>query len=193
MIKRPVISVAPDGTDRAARIRLVRRLSRIMAGACLFASWGLVMAMTAYWLATPVRTLFSHAGIPYLPGTGVPSSVRLLAFAISMVPLAVLTYGFLSARHCFIAFAAGQIFSTEPVRRLMEFSICVALAAFLKPVAGAALSVLLSSTSASGARMLALSFSSDTLIALIFAGTVAVIAWVMAEAIEVNDENQQFI
>lgn len=38
-----------------------------------------------------------------------------------------------------------------------------------------------------------LSFGSDSLLALLFAGWIAVMAWVMAEAMAIADENAQFI
>jgi hypothetical protein len=119
--------------------------------------------------------------------------VRLIACAIAMLPLGALVYGLASARRCFIAFAAGHIFSSEPVGQLKTFALAVACSALLKPIAGAALSVILSIDAVSGKRTLALSVGSDTLISLIFAGTVAVIAWTMAEAIDIADENKQFV
>jgi hypothetical protein len=164
-----------------------------MAVGCLVTSVMLTSAMLLYWTLTPAQTLLSQAGISNAPVADIDVLIRTLAFTISMIPLGTLIYGFLNARRCFVAFAAGEIFSSEQVKRLKAFSIAAAVSGLLKPLAGAALSVLLSFSNLAGRRTLALNIGSDTLIVLIFAGTVAVIAWVMAEAIDISDENKQFV
>lgn len=179
--------------DRATRMSRIRRLSRWMALGCLAASVLLASAMLLYWVATPAHLVFALAGLPDATAADLGLPARLLAFAISMVPLGVLIYGFLNARRCFLAFAAGQIFASGPIGRLCRFALAMAISALLKPFAGAALSVVLSMIATPGSKSLILNFGSDTLIALIFAGTVAVIAWAMAEATEIADENQQFV
>jgi hypothetical protein len=63
----------------------------------------------------------------------------------------------------------------------------------LKPVAGAALSILLSWQTYATGKTLVVNFGSDALLALLFAGLIAVIAWVMAEAMAIADENAQFV
>ncbi|MGJ4998050.1 DUF2975 domain-containing protein [Bradyrhizobium sp. HKCCYLS3077] len=171
----------------------IRRLSRLMSAGCLATSALLAAAMAIYWAVTPTHTLFSQAGIPHAPVTEIDPSTRALAFAIAMIPLGTLIWGLLSGRRCFDAFAAGRIFSRDSIRQLRAFAIAVAASALLKPLAAAALSVVLSLQQPAGPKTLALSMGSDTPLALIFAGTVAVIAWVMTEALEIADENNQFV
>lgn len=178
---------------REKRMNRIRRLCRLMALGCLVTSVLLAAAMLLYWATTPTLMLFSHAGLPRTPATEIDHSIRALAFGISMVPLGALIYGLLSARRCFDAFAAGHIFLSETIGRLKAFALAVAASALLKPLAGIALSVVLSWNGAAGAKTLVLNVGSDTLVALIFAGTVAVLAWVMTEAIEISDENRQFV
>ncbi len=189
-------SALPDMTceqDRERRMGRIRQLSRLMATGCLVSSWLLAAAMLVYWATTPAPAVFSQAGLAGDPAAEIDFSVRMLAFAVSMLPLGALIYGLLSARRCFNAFAAGQIFCREPIRRLKGFAMGIAASALLKPFAGAALSLLLSLHRPAGAKVLMLNIGSDTLIALIFAGTIAAIAWVMAEALDIADENRQFI
>ncbi|NPU11090.1 DUF2975 domain-containing protein [Bradyrhizobium sp. 83002] len=178
---------------RHRRSHRIRRLSQLMAAGCLVTSGLLATAMVLYWALTPTPTLFSHAGIPNAPATEISLSTRAFAFGIAMVPLGTLIWGLLSGRRCFNAFAAGRIFSRDSIQQLKAFATAVAASALLKPLAGAALSVVLSLPQPTGSKTLALSMGSDTLIALIFAGTVAVIAWVMTEALEIADENKQFV
>jgi hypothetical protein len=188
--------VSPDAAcdpTRERRMHRVRRLSRMMARGCLATSVLLVAAMIAYWVATPAHLLYGQAGLAGRTLAEAGWSIRILACGISMVPLAVMIYGLVNARSCFAAFAAGDIFSVEAIKHLRAFAIAVAISALLKPFAGAALSILLSWNEAAGRKTLVLNVGSDTLLALIFAGTVAVIAWVMTEAIAIAEENKQFV
>jgi hypothetical protein len=180
-------------TGTSKRMDRIRGLSRLMAMACLVTSILLITAMLFYWIATPSQLLFNQTGVAMASAAELSLPMRLGGFAIAMVPLGALIYGLASARRCFMAFAAGIIFSSEPVNRLKAFALAIAWSALLKPVAGAALSIIISVYIGSGARTLALTVGSDTLVSLIFAGTVAVIAWILAEAIDIADENKQFV
>ena len=112
---------------------------------------------------------------------------------LSMIPVAVLVYGLINARRCFAGFAAGEFFSLAAADRLRNFAIAVAASSLLEPLSGGALSVLLSINGLSGPRTLRLEIGSETLIMMIFAGTVAIIAWLMAEAAGLAEENEQFV
>lgn len=188
----PTTKAAREST-RERRMNRMRRLSKLMAIGCLATSVLLVAAMVSYWAATPAHVLRSQAGLVGAAPEGIEFPMRVLACGISMVPLAALIYGLVNANRCFGALAAGQIFSIEAIGRLRVFAIAVAVSALLKPFAGAALSVVLSWSEAPGRKILVLNVGSDTLIALIFAGTVAVVAWVMTEAVVISEENQQFV
>lgn len=178
---------------RAIRMRRIRRLSGIMAPACLALAVLLTAAMAAYWSASPAGLLFAKAGLPAAPPAGLDAHLRLGAFAISMIPLGALIYGLLAARRCFATFAAGQIFSREATRSLRSFALAMAASALLQPPTGAALSLLLSAAGPSPGRSLVLEVSSGTLLSLVFAAMVAIIAWILSEATEVADENAQFV
>ena len=181
------------GTGREARISRIRGFSRWMAFGCLATSALLAAGMLFYWIATPAPVLLSQSGVQHAPEIDLDISKRMIALAISMVPLGALIFGLLSARRCFAGFATGRIFTPQSIRSLQAFSIGIAASAILKPLAGAALSVLLSWDNPKGAKTFALIIGSDTLIALIFAGIVAAFAWIMAEAVEISDENNQFV
>lgn len=181
------------GGRRAARINRIRSLSRWMAFGCLATSAALTAGMLAYWIATPAPVLLGQSGVPHSPDTGLGILQRTAALAISMVPLGALIFGLLGARRCFAGLATGRIFTPRSIGGLQAFSLGVAASAVLKPLAGAALAVLLSWNGPDGAKTLVLSIGSDTLISLLFAGIVAVFAWIMAEAVEISDENDQFV
>lgn len=181
------------GPARERRLARLRHLSAWMAQGCLATGVVLPLAMGAYWLTTPSRELFAAAGLPGVPPMELGLSIRALGFLIAMVPLGALVFGLLNARSCFRDFAAGRLYGLSTLTRLQAFALGVAASALLKPVAGAALSLLLSWHGGPGEKSLVLTVGSDTLIALLFAGTVAVMAWIMGEAIALSDENQQFV
>lgn len=181
------------GPSRERRLARLRHLSVWMAQGCLASCLALPMAMGAYWLTTPSRALFGAAGLPGVPPMELGLTVRALGFLMAMVPLGALVFGLWNARSCFRDFAAGRLYGLSTLTRLRAFSLGVAASALLKPLAGAALSLLLSWHRGPGEKSLVLTVGSDTLIALLFAGTVAVMAWIMGEAIALSDENQQFV
>lgn len=178
---------------RDRRLARLRRFSAWMATGCLATCTALPLAMGAYWLTTPSPALFGAAGLPGVPPLELATAVRTMGFLIAMVPLGALIFGLLNARRCFRDFAAGRLYGLSTVRRLRAFALGVAASALLKPVAGAALSLLLSWHRGPGEKSLVLTVGSDTLIALLFAGTVAIMAWVMGEAMALSEENQQFV
>ncbi|OYU85877.1 MAG: hypothetical protein CFE29_31845 [Bradyrhizobiaceae bacterium PARB1] len=179
--------------SRSIRLNRIRTVSRAMALICGTTSVLLSVAMALYWATTATPVLFTHAGMPYFPSEDLDLGGRFFAFVISMMPLGAFVCGLLIARRCFAAFARGEVFADRPIRDLRLFAIAIAASALLKPVAGAALTVLLSLHMATGTKAVAVNIGSDTLIALIFAGTVAVIASVMSEALAIADENRQFV
>lgn len=190
------LSASHDGS-RAARLFRVRRLSEVMAMASVAVAVLLTVAMLLYWCLTPADTLFRHAGLVLPPpmgvGLGVGLPVRLVAFAVAMIPLGALILGLLKARRCFRCFAAGRIFSRDAAQSLRGFALGVGASALLKPFAGAALGLLLGALSPGQTRSLVLNIGSDTLLSLLFAAMVAVIAGVLVEAADVAAENDQFV
>lgn len=181
-----------DG-PRATRLRRVRRLSGVMATTSAAVASLLGVAMLLYWCLTPADVLFRHAGLVIPPPTDIGFPTRLVAVAVSMIPLGALIAGLLSARRCFGCFATGRIFSSDAARSLRGFALGIGASALLKPVAGAALSLLLSALSPAPTRSLVLNIGSDTLLSLLFAAMVAIIAGVLVEAADVAAENDQFV
>lgn len=190
-----MIILATDNSDpvRTRRLSRIRSLSRVMAILCLGTALLLVAAMAFYWVMTPDDALIAAVGRNGATLHEIGWAIRLGGFVISMIPLSALLYGLMQARRCFTEFAGGRIFSMQTVGGLKTFSIAIAVSALLKPLAGAALSLLLSSNTVSGGRTVVLAVGSDTLLTLLFAGMVAIIAWVMTDAVALADENAQFV
>lgn len=190
----PGMSVsARNDEPRATRLHRVRRLSGAMATISAAVAILFGAAMLLYWCLTPADMLFRHAGLVIPPPTEIELPIRLAAFAVAMIPLGALIVGLLSARRCFGCFATGRIFSSDAARSLRGFALGVGASALLQPIAGAALSLLLSGLSPTHTRSLVLNIGSDTLLSLLFAVMVAIIAGVLVEAADVAAENEQFV
>lgn len=160
-----------------------------MGAACTFAIVALPSLMFVYFLTAPATALFT-AGVPAVE---IAPAFRLAAAAIACVPLAVLCYGLVSARRSFRTVADGNAMSAEVVKGLRDLSIAMLVSTLLKPAAGAAIGMLFNAAAGAGRWSLSLQVGSDTLIALIVAGTLAILATVLADAIEIAKENAQFV
>jgi hypothetical protein len=164
-----------------------------MAILCLVTAIALPAGLLAYWVLTPIEALLREAGLPGVTVQDIGWASRLAAIVISAAPLSCLVWGLVQARRCFGAFAVGRFFAAEAVYGLRGFAIALFASALLWPIAGAALSVLLSWGAGAGKRALVIGVGSDTLLSLLFAGMIVIITWVMTEARSIADENAQFV
>lgn len=187
-----VMASTPDPI-RQASLNRIRFFSLMLARGCLLLAALLTVGLLFYWFSTSAASIAADARIPQEWLTDLDVGRRAAGFAISFVPLGCLILALMSARRCFNAFAVGNIFGQDAVKGLRNFALGLLVSVLLKPISAAALSVLLSSDAPAGQHRLTLGFGSDTMLALLAAGIIAVIAWVMAEASTLAEENAQFI
>jgi hypothetical protein len=175
------------------RLQRIRQLSRFMGTACLLVAALVLAGMAVYWFATPGDQLLTQVG---LAGRGfVPPDgwTRFAAFFIAMLPAGTLIYGLINARNYFVTFENDEALSVRAATYICRFAMAVGASAILQPLVATALGLLLSWNGPPGTKMLALYLGTDTLVTLIFAGTLAVIAWVLRDAAAIADENRQFV
>lgn len=189
------ISFPPDlsrslGSEHLKRIRGV---SRVLASACTFVAIALSVGLLAYWIVSSDEAILVDARLTGIAIHPIGWLVRFASLAISALPLACLIWGLLRVRRCFASFAQGRFFTAENVARLRDLALAMVASTLLKPVAGALLSLILSWQTYATGESVVIHLSSDSLLALLFAGLVAVTAWVMAEANAIADENAQFV
>jgi hypothetical protein len=180
--------------DSASALLRIQRMSRGMAWACLAALVVLPCAYVWYWVTTSAPDLAVQGNVS---ATAVGASLlpwqRWTAAAVNAVPLLFLMVGLWNAKRCFDIFIAGDVFSAQAVARLRSFAGWIAGAALGAIVATAATSILLTLNNPSGKRMLAISFGSDQVLALLLAGMVWVMAAVIGEGQALAEENQRFV
>ncbi|AUC93145.1 MULTISPECIES: DUF2975 domain-containing protein [Bradyrhizobium] len=178
---------------RPARLARIRSVSRVLAYACTAISFVLAVGLLAYWLASPDEAILRDAGLNGVAFHPIGWLVRVMSLMVSAMPLACLIWGLSRVRRCFSAFAAGRFFTADNVAGLRDLAIAMLASTLLKPLIGALLSILLSWQTYAQGKSVVIAFGSDTLLALLFAGLVAVTAWVMAEANAIADEHAQFV
>ncbi|WP_342708183.1 DUF2975 domain-containing protein [Bradyrhizobium sp. B124] len=178
---------------RPARLERIRAVSRVLAYACTGISFVLAVGLLAYWLASPDEAILRDAGLTGIAFHPIGWLVRLMGLVVSALPLACLIWGLSRVRRAFTSFAAGRFFTAANVAGLRDLAIAMLVSTLLKPVIGALLSILLSWQTYAQGKSVVIVLGSDTLLALLFAGLVAVTAWVMAEANAIADEHAQFV
>lgn len=187
-----MLASSPD-TVRQARLDRIQSFSRLLAWSCGSLAILLTTGLLLFWSAASTGSLAAGAQIPaeWLADLGIGR--RAAGFAISFIPLACLVAALLAARRCFRIFATGEFFNHQAANGLKGFAVGLLASALLKPVSGAALSVLLSLDAPAGQHRLALGIDSDTILMVLGAGIIAVIAWVLAEASALAEENAAFV
>lgn len=113
--------------------------------------------------------------------------------AVTAVPVGVLLFGLWQARALFADFAAGRVFTPSSVRRLRNFAACVMAQAALGPLSSTALLIAFTLSNPPGSRQLGIALSTNDYVALIVGGVLLAVAWVMAEAARIADENASFV
>lgn len=184
----------PAAADPADHLRRIRRLSRAMVWACRAILVLLPLAVTLWWATAGLAELTAQAGLP--PGSvqaPLPALQRLLAAAVTALPLALLLAGLWQAQRCFALFAQGQVFTAQAVACLRRFAGWVAAAAFAAIVAGAAVSVLLTLHNPPGLRHLAVGIGSNHVFTLFFAALVWLMADVIGQGHALARENESFV
>lgn len=173
-------------------LKRIRRVSGVMKGICTVGIAAIPVAAAVFW------TLVSPEAVQGLPGVTyevavLPPVTRALAFLAVMIPGTISLYGLMALRRLFEAYRQGAIFAAGNAVHLRAFAVCVVVAAIAKIVIVPLLSVVLSWHNPPGMRALNIAIGSDDIAAL-FAGLLfLVVAWIMAEAQRLAEDNAQIV
>ena len=178
----------------ASQALRIRRLSRLLAAACLALIVGLALAVPIAWALADVSVLASQAHLNPADIQAAPQLwQRLLGAAITSVPVALLSMGLWQARRCFLGFKRGQVFTAQAVQCLRRFAAWVMGSAVAAIVAAPLLSVVLTLGNAPGERQLVVGVGSDFPLTLLFAAIVWLMAAVIDQGMALADENAAFV
>lgn len=162
--------------------------SRLMAWLTLFAALILPVAVIAYWLIATPAGLARQAQLPSATLLVMNTELRLVAAAITLIPVVAICWGLLRLRACFLGFAKGELFAPTTIAGFRDFSLGLVATAVLGIPSASLLSL-----AVSGGRQLSISISSNSLLMLCVAGAMSVVGWVLGEAAAIAEENASFV
>lgn len=169
------------------------RLSALLALICLaLIVVSVVMTLLILVLLPEVAT--ERLSLPAADAAADPAftvAQRVSIVVTGLVPLAFVIYALLRARDCFSRFSRGEFFTAEVVGSLRGFAAGIALWILTGWLSTPVLSLLL--TLGEEEKTLSIGFSLSGAMTLLFAAIVWQIAHIMRRAMEIADENAQFI
>jgi len=112
---------------------------------------------------------------------------------LSSVPLLALASGLGHLRRLFNSYALGQYFSSQTALHMGKVGHAVAFWVLLDFVCEPLLSVWLTMNAPVGERLITLSITAPTFVALFLAASISVIARILRQACEVDSENRTFV
>lgn len=164
------------------------RLTRLLAFSCLLAAMVLPALVAISWVRSPEPSYWAR-------DIGAPPAdhLRLLGGAMAVIPSLIFARGLYFAASCVSRFGRGELFSAGAVADLKGFarwSFFGAVAGVIAPtLIGLALTIL----NPAGMRELTISVESQEIIGLLTSGIFWIVAGVLGQAVQVADENRQFV
>ena len=122
-----------------------------------------------------------------------PFGFRLVAFLFALAPAGFTVWALASLHRLFRCYAHGEVFSHRALAMLNHVAVALFASVIVGFVMQAPITLLLSWHLGAGHRAISLGIGSHDVAQLFVAGTVLVIARVMAEARRVADENESFV
>lgn len=170
------------------------RLAAVMCCAVAIGGALAELALAWIWLSPDYVERFVAPHVGLAPGVAALDGwTRVLGFVLSMVPLSVLLYALNQAYKLFDAYRQGDVFSNTATLRLRRIGLAMLALAPLKPLTGAALSMVLTMTNPPGQKMLSIGISIDDYMIAVFGGLVLAIAHVMIEGERLADDQRHII
>ena len=172
----------------------IRRLSRILAACCLIFITLLPIAVMVYWLLADTADLAANANLaPTAIQENFSMWQRILAGLLSEIPLLMFVAGLWQVRRCFMQFSIGRFFSTTVVLGFSRFAGWTMASVIASVVTASLVSVVITIQNPAGSRMFTLSFGSDQVLLLFFAGMVWVMASIVHQGQMLAQENASFV
>jgi len=116
-----------------------------------------------------------------------------LGIGVMMVPVAIMMFGLWNLRQLFSGFGAGRIFTIENTRALRIFAWSAMAVIVVQFFTDGLLTVVLTLNNPPGQRVLALSLSTEQLVALFVGAVFVVIARVLEEGRKLADDNASIL
>lgn len=170
----------------------IRKVSSVMMWVCTVGIAAIPVAAILFWALVSKEAVQGLPGVTY-DVVALPPAIRALAFLATMVPGGISIYGLVALRRLFGAYRQGAIFAAGNALHLRAFAISVVAAAIAKMAIVPVLSIVLSWHNPPGTRALSIAINSDDIGALFAGFLFLVVAWIMAEAQRLAEDNAQIV
>ncbi|KGU85404.1 DUF2975 domain-containing protein [Pseudomonas mediterranea] len=175
--------------------------SQRMAAVTLVFIVAMMAVNAAAWLFPDIASKYglgfslTERQLSSLPGgaTVLTGWQRLGGILLSSVPLLALAAGLVNLRQLFRRYAQGQYFSSEAAVYLGNAGRAVALWVLLDFLCEPFLSLLVTINAPVDERLLTISITAPSFVALFLAACIAIIARILSQASEVDSENRTFV
>ncbi|MGM3278401.1 DUF2975 domain-containing protein [Ralstonia sp. 24A2] len=165
--------------------------SRLLAWACRLLAIALPLLCGYALLDLPAQGWLARINVQ--PSMPVAVWQMRLAGVLGLLPVGAMAYGLLRASQCLQGFVRGETFALSTVKRLRSFAAAALTSAVLGLVTPSLISLVLTLHAAPGQHAMTLNIGSSDLLMAVVAGVVWQIAAVYTRAIELAEENAQFI
>lgn len=170
----------------------IRKVSGVMKWVCTVGIAAIPVAALLFWALASPEAVQGLPGVTY-DVAALPPANRALAFLATMIPGGLSIYGLVALRRLFDAYRQGAIFAAGNALHLRAFAVSVVAAAIAKMLIVPVLSIVLSWHNPPGARALSIAINSDDIGARFVGLLFLVVAWIMAEAQQLAEDNAQIV
>jgi hypothetical protein len=172
-------------------------ISRVLGWICVVLMVFLPASAVLLWFNFDAwgQGMPDRLGIPdqyAIPSTLTPVQIA-LGLGVMMVPIAIMMFGLWNLRRLFAGFGAGRVFTLENTRFLRMFAWSVMAVIVVQFFANGLLAVVLTLNNPPGQRVLALSLSTEHIIAIFVGFVFVVIARVLEEGRKLADDNASIL
>lgn len=172
-------------------------ISRLLGWVCLGLMIFLPASVLACWLYFDVfgPGIADRLGIAReyaIPDQLTPTQIA-LGIGVMMVPVGIMMFGLWNLRQLFQGFGAGRIFTLENTRSLRIFAWSAMVVIVVQFFTDGLLAVVLTLSNPPGQRILALSLSTEQIVAIFIGAVFVVIARVLEEGRKLADDNASIL
>lgn len=168
------------------------RHARIAALASRFLAVALPSTVAMLWAAgTAKNAAIAGFGLP--PDHTISAAQTLSAFALSVIPAAFVALGLIALASCFDAFAKGDWFGAAQPKALSRTGIWLVAAGISGLVLPTVIGLVVSLNAPVGERVLAISLSSDGVLAMLFGMAFWILGHLWSLARNIAAENAEFV
>lgn len=146
------------------------------------------IVVLAYWAFFNQLPAGFHVDLPVKPEQALSLSQKTLGGLVSLLPLGIVLYGLATLKALFRLYAKAIMFSIENVKYFRRLGYALIAWVMANTLYTLLISLVLSSASPHGERVLVAQFGITDLFTFLIGGIILVIAWIMNEGRKLEDE-----